>query len=374
VAYVVHHYRPAASNQLDEQLLAYAVRQALVRHRGPVEWVEVPTDVAGLGTNGETGLLGGNIDRSNAEADLVVLSGSDLFEPRKALKSEPLASDWGLSTDIESIHRLRPPLLLLGVGAGNCTGTAFGVYSPRACDEIRLLHAHAFATTINDHAARRQLADIGVPTLCVGSPVAFLTNEPIVSAHEELPLVVALPPARRMRRWRKRWALASAQRFVKRLCEAKVPVVVALHDVGELEATRRWVPSDVELFWTVDVDQLIDRYRNSRGVIGFRAESILLALGLGKPVIPAPLDANGKAVVETFGLQSDAVSPGILGQFRLLQQRTDALLAGDGPLHGRLQASKARLQARFEDFMRETVTALNSQNRGDAPFDQRQAA
>ena len=51
---------------------------------------------------------------------------------------------WGVLTDIDSIRRLRPPLMLLGMGTGSSFGKRIRRYLHPAIDEILLLHEKAW--------------------------------------------------------------------------------------------------------------------------------------------------------------------------------------------------------------------------------------
>ena len=359
MACVVHHYRPLHGNQLDQELLASAIRRALEPHLKGAVWIDLPVCDGPEPSAGSAGLLHDNVDRSNAEADLVILSGSGLLQPRRA------SCPGRIVTDIESIHRLHPPLVMLGVG-GNGEPSSRRTYCERARAEFRLLHAHALATSVNDEPARRQLASLGVESECIGSPLAFYTNHAVAPESFDLPLLVALPPKQTSRGLSGTSQWTRLHQYIETLCDEGHNVAVVLHDVADLDQVRDWVPSGVDLFWTTEVEQLVERYRTSCGVIGFRAESVLLALGLGKPVIPVALDQAGAAVVETFGLHADSVGPRRWGQFRKLHKQTARLLDADHSLSLRLDQAKARLHIRFEQFVSQSMTAFHAARAGDA--------
>src|SRR5581483_10530244 len=100
-----------------------------------------------------------------------------------------------------------------------------------------------------------------------------------------------------------------------------------------------------------DTDELIARFEQSRGVIGFRLHAALLGLGLGKPVIPVGVDWRGIAFIETFDvhdLSTRALRP---GQFAKLRRLTERLLANDPELIGRFAQAKSRFLGRYHAFL-----------------------
>src|SRR5690242_14537700 len=114
---LVHHYFPLGSENVGDHLVARAIRGAVRRHFGPAEFVDMPVNDRYRGTDRPIGLRGENLDHTNREADLVIVGGSNLLEPRKPRRdpSGGRRGGWGVFTDVDSIHRLRPPLLLLGM-------------------------------------------------------------------------------------------------------------------------------------------------------------------------------------------------------------------------------------------------------------------
>src|SRR5437868_3293567 len=129
---VVHHYFPLGSTNVGDHLVARAIRDAVLRHFGAVEFVEIPVNDRYRDADRPIGLQGENLDRTNAEADLVIVGGSNLLEPRKPRRGR---GGWGVFTDVNSIRRLRPPLMLLGMGTGSSFGKSIRRYYPPARDD-----------------------------------------------------------------------------------------------------------------------------------------------------------------------------------------------------------------------------------------------
>ncbi len=359
LALVVHHYFPLGSTNVGDGLVARAIRDAVGRHFGPCTFVDFPANDRYPGNDRALGLCGENLERTNAEADLVIVGGSNMLEarkPRRAGMLGPVTGGWGVFTDVDSIRGLRPRLLLLGMGTGSSFGKRIRPYHPPAIDEIRLLHERAFASAVRDLTTVGKLREIGVKTRCTGCPVTFVTDRPVQRVDAaDLPLLVSFPPPRIIERFGGRWFMRQAMRYVKWLRDRGTPVVVTLHDTIDAEPARRWVPEGVEIFCTDDLDSLIARFELCRGVIGFRLHAALLGLGLGKPVIPVGVDWRGIAFIQTFRLHDFASGALWPGQFSKLRWLTERLLEGDGELIGALDRGKTDYRERYEQFLAEAA-------------------
>jgi hypothetical protein len=352
---MVHHYYPHGSGNVGDELVAQAIRRRLARTFGPARFVGCPVNDAVRGDPRKFGLRGANLERTNAEADLVIIGGSNLLEPRKPRGDA--GHDWGVFTDIESINRLRPPLLLLGMGTGSSFGKSIRPYSPRAAAEVRLLHERAFATAVRDRITVEELARIGVRTECTGCPVTFFTDREVTSAADR-PLIVSFPPARIVKRFGGGQFMRGATRYLRDLSSSGVPLVITLHEPGDRPLAEAAAPRGVELFATERVDELAARYDDCCGVIGFRLHAALLGWGLGKPIVPVGVDWRGQAMIETFGLHDISIRPFRWGQFRKLRALTDRLLAGDASLIGRQRAIKAEYLRRHAAFLDRAAQAF----------------
>ncbi|HEX3658155.1 MAG TPA: polysaccharide pyruvyl transferase family protein [Pirellulales bacterium] len=359
---VVHHYYPFGSGNIGDHLVARALRASITKYFGPADFVDMPVNDCYRTGDRPIGLRNDNIDRSNAEADLVLVGGSNLLEPRKRHHFAPTGSDspsdWGVFTDRVSIQRLRPPLLLAGMGTGSSFGKGIRRYSPRAREEIRLLHSHAFATAVRDEMTASRLSQIGVHTECVGCPVTFLTDRAITAGDSQQPLIVSFPPSRIVRRFGGKRFMRQAMTYIEWLRAEGVRVVVTVHEAADLDTVHDWVPRDTEIFYSSKVEELVARYENCRGVIGFRLHAALLGLGLGKPVVMIGLDWRSLAAIQTLELQYYSIRAFRWAQFLKLRLLTDTLLRGNAALIGRLDLAKARFSARYDAFFREAACRL----------------
>jgi hypothetical protein len=357
----VHHYYPYLSQNSGDALVARALRSAFVRHFGPAEFVDFPATTRYQEGDRPIGLCRANVQRSNREADVVVVGGSNLLEPCK--QRERRQANLPLVIDGEALRTLRTPTLLVGMGTGSSFGEGIAAYSAGAREAIRLLHERSLGFAVRDVTTAGRLADIGVSSVCTGCPVTFLTDRPIRAVKEQGPLLVSLPPTRILKRFLGPAFMGLAMKFVGWLQGQGVPVVVTLHERCDREHARRLVPSGIDIFYTESVDELIARFEESIGVVGFRLHAGLLGMGLGKPIIAAGVDWRGLAAIETFGFQDLAVRPFRLGQLAKLKRLAGRLLARDAAFSARQQQAKEHFRGRHEEFFRQAVRRFSGRAR-----------
>lgn len=364
MTYVVHHYFPHGSSNVGDALVAHAIQKAMRRHWGSLEFVNVAVNNRIQDKSKRSGLCGENVTRTNREADLVVIGGSNLLEPKRlsARKTASSPWHWGVQTDLQSIQALKIPVLLVGMGTGSDWGQPIRSYTTKAAAEVSALHQKAFASAVRDEPTRERLAMIGVNTLCTGCPVTFLTDRPVKYADGDKPLLVSLPPARILKTWSGRWFMHQTMNYLRWLKQKDISFVATLHERADLDFAPSWVPRGTQVFYTADVSELIDRYEDSCGVIGFRLHAALLSLGLGKPIVPVNVDWRGRAFTHTFGLDDVALEPNAWGQFRRLRQLTMQLLHGDEMLVGRLRTQKQQFQQRFHFFLEQAEAEYQRRN------------
>jgi polysaccharide pyruvyl transferase WcaK-like protein len=355
---LVHHFYPAASSNVGDTLVAYAIHQALRRHFGPIQVTAIPVNHRHAREGEPTGLLHENIERSNREADLVVVGGSNLLEPRKPSKRNQANSrwHWGVQTEVDALQQLRTPLLLLGMGTGSDWAQPIRPYTDKAAAEIRVLFHRALASAVRDEPTRRELKNIGVETLCTGCPVTFLTDRP-VTADTSKPLIVSLPPARILKTWTGQWFMHQTMRYLRWLHKQSASFIVTLHERADLDFAPRWLPKGMPYFYTEEVTELIDRYEDCSGVIGFRLHAALLSLGLGKPIVPVNVDWRGRGFTHTFGLQDVALEPGTWGGFQHLRQLTMDHLQGENGVTKRLRLQKEHYRQKFEAVLQHAASS-----------------
>jgi polysaccharide pyruvyl transferase WcaK-like protein len=352
----VHHYYPYGSSNLGDLLVARALRLQIPRYFGDCRFVDLPVNDRYPGTDRPVGLTGENITRSNAEADLIVIGGSNLLQSRTSKKVEgKRLGRWGVQTDLGSIGAINKPILLVGMGTGSSWGKKIPRYAWPADAEIKALHDKAIASAVRDDATVRELARIGVSTRCTGCPVTFTTDAAIEAPAAGATVAVSFPPIRILKSLTGRRFMAAAMKHAAQLKAAGVPVVVTLHDSEDIEPAKTLVPKGLEVFYTENLEELVARFAGVGAVIGYRLHAALLGFGLGKPIIPVGVDWRGKAFIETFGLQPFSVQPTILGGVGPVAELTRKLIAADPTMIAAQRQAKARFQRLHDAFLAEAA-------------------
>jgi Polysaccharide pyruvyl transferase len=352
VPLTVHHYYPLGSENVGDHMVARAIRQDIPRHFGPCDFVDFPVNDRYRGDDRTIGLRDGNVRQSNAQADLVIVGGSNLLEPRAShFRNLHMIGRWSIFTTVDDIRSLTPPLLLMGMGTGSSFGKPIRKYFSPALDELRALHTKAFASAVRDITTVRHLKRVGIHTQCTGCPVTFLTDRPIIAGKEDDPLLISFPPIGITARPFGKAFIRKTMKYVRWLRDRRVPVIVTLHDSRDREPARDLVPKGVEIFYTTDLDEQIARFESSRGVIGFRLHAALLGIGVGKMVIPVGLDWRGIGLIETLDAHALSIRADRIGHFAKLRMLTDKLLSNDRGMIDHLAGKKSHFQALHEKFL-----------------------
>ena len=340
---IIHHYFPTITPNIGDRLVAKAIRVALMRHFGDIHVVEKPINDRCQVAGEAYGLRGRLLQESNEQADLIVVGGSNLLQPRKRGR-------WGVVTDLSSVDSIRAPLLLVGMGTGSDFCRRIRRYQSPAKQEVCALFEKAFASAVRDVATVQQLQKINVHAICTGCPVTFLTEARIKYVDCAAPLLISFPPERITTRRKGRSFMRRFIDYILWLQKNDIPIRIALHDERDIDLADRLVPCDVEICNMTDVDELIELTESSIGVIGFRLHAALLAIGLGRPAIPIGLDWRGKGFIETFELQSlSMIDLGRVG-FQRLRELTMRLVKADPSITDQINRAKSKYLLRHHDF------------------------
>lgn len=355
---VVHHYYPLGSGNVGDEMVALALRKHLVHHFGPCRFVDMPVNDRCTEPGRPIGLRGENLQRSNAEADLVVIGGSNLLEPRKP-RYDPhtrrKVGRIGIDTDIGSLRQLKVPLLLVGMGSGSSFGQPMRDYEPDTIELLHELFGKAFAHDVRDATTASVLLCRGVKTTFTGCPVMFLT-ETRVAPQKDGPVAVSFPPFYIGRAVAGKLWLWQTFRFIRDLYHRGVPMAVTLHEDRDVDYVRRRLPTSIPVFWTDNPQEQIAFFTGVRGVVGFRLHAALLGLGLGKPVVPIGVDWRGRGMIRTFDAGQYAVmgdSPLLdgLSLRRRLLDLTDLLVRGDPELAEFWAQAKVKALRAYHTFL-----------------------
>ncbi len=362
----VHHYFPLGSGNVGDHMVAHAIHAQLPEFFGPCQFTSIPVNDRYDRGDREIGVRGENLAATNAQADLVVIGGSNLLEPRKPRRqggSGPRRGRWGVFTDSASIDALRVPVLLIGMGTGSSFGQSIRPYVDPSTTEVRALFAKSFAHAVRDVTTVSELARIGVQTQCTGCPVTFLTPAP-VTAHSSGPLAVSLPPYYIRDSFLGRRFMAATLAYIRHLVATGVPTLVTLHEDRDVAFAREHLPPPnppaFDVFYTDSLTEQLERFNSIRGMVGFRLHAALTALALGKPIIPVGLDWRGQGFIETISAQPYSIRPAWISQFGKLRRITGQLLANDPALLSAQSSAKAALLATHRSFLAQAATTYRA--------------
>lgn len=360
----VHHYYPLGSGNIGDQMVVRAIQAHLPEYFGPCEFIDIPVNDRYSKGDREIGLRGANLDFTNQHADLVVIGGSNLLEPRKPRRVDgkgPKRGRWSVFTDLDSIARLKPPSLLLGMGTGSSFAQPIRPYVEPTTSEIRALFSRSFAHAVRDVTTVRQLARIGVQTQCTGCPVTFLTSAPIAGQPDHLPLAISLPPYYIRDYFSGRFFMRGTLAYIRKLHAKGMPILVTLHEDRDVAFAKANLPASIPTFYTESLDEQIDRLKETRGMVGFRLHAALTAMALGKPVIPVGIDHRGLGFIDTINAEPYSIRSGRLFQFSKLESLTHKLLTNDPTLLDHLNTAKLNLQSSYRDFLQQAATRFATQ-------------
>ncbi len=97
---IIHHYVPFTSN-VGDLFVRDGIHLRLHEQFRGATIIELPANDPHRRSRESVGLIGSNLARSNAEADLVIVGGSNMYE----------GPEWRFITSVDAIQALRPPLV-----------------------------------------------------------------------------------------------------------------------------------------------------------------------------------------------------------------------------------------------------------------------
>lgn len=318
-------------------------------------------DVNSRGQNKvDYGLTQAAVNAANAEADLIVVGGSNLYEGS-------FNWPWGVHVDADAILNLRVPLFLLGLGTGSNFNSPLHQPSARAQHEIRLLNDYAALSGVRDALTLDWLGRQGVTKArLLGDPAAFIFNYPFQANRGEQ-VLVTIPPRRIWTSRRQFWKAQSLGRpifralvkLTKTLINEGQQVVVVCNDPADLPVAEdlfsSWLPQPVICPETPD-----DYFRllsNSKAVVSGRLHTAVVAFSLGIPFFLIDIDGRTQGFLQTYGLEQWSAPAGKDFEVRLHEQTTTLL---NGGLSTEWQSAIARRDQRKETAMLHISEAMKS--------------
>ena len=340
---IVHHYYPQRLN-IGDSFVRDGIHKLISACRADVEFVDFPVNRPRR-PGRAFGLAGENLDRSNAEADLLVVGGSNLYQCRKS-------GEWGVATDVESIRKLAKPLMLIGLGSGSSFMRTVRGCSEKSAAEIRLLNEVAVGSSVRDVRAGQFLDALGVTGYTLtGCPATFVFDRPFAFNGSEL-VVVSFPPERFRRRRLMFFRLMRTLRGYIEYCHGLgLKVALACHDQKDVPLARRLADRGAEVFYSEDTKDYYELYGRCRLGVGFRLHGSIICLSLGIPFIPLYFDMRGIAFARTYGSQQWTIDASRFGLGRILRDRTRDIFEQDRTAFEQFLARKAELRDVMERFV-----------------------
>ncbi len=328
----IHHFYPKTGN-LGDHFVALGI-QRLFRMIVP-EATFVSFNVNGRGDDPqEFGITLRAVERANREADLVVVGGSNLYEP------VPGQDRWGVHVEPEALSRLRVPLMLVGIGTGSDPGARAPTRpTPRVADEIRLLNEHARFSGVRDVVTLQWLKTLGVTNAeLMGDPATFLFSAPARKPRPANRVVVVLPPRRLFwLRWRRIrfWDMRGPSLWramgdlITDLAARGLDVVVLCNDPRDLELARTLLSRGrCPIEAPATAEAYLGLLRDADAVVTARLHTAVVAFSLGIPFVVVDFDQRTRGFVETYGLDAWAVPYVWVGIEAHLRQQVERLITG----------------------------------------------
>lgn len=366
---IIHHYFPNTKNSGD-----YFVRDGirkLIRQRIPdAEFVDIPANAA-RDLFPEYGLHGRLLDKTNKEADLVIIGGSNLY------KGPTYGWDWGVSTDIDSINRLEKPLILMGIGAGgkqkmqmqslsSKIRSIFGMQnagssrninplSIKAQEEILLLNKKSIASSVRDNLTYDFLQSIGVKNhILTGCPAMYIGEEKM-SAPKSNRVIITFPPLKFINKIKvKNEVIESFFETIKTAKKEGLSVEVVCHDDLDLPVAKEIFSgkNSLPIFYSENWSEHQEIFRNAGFVVAYRLHSAILSCGMGVPFALILLDHRHIGFAETLGISDWAIS---LEKERLknaIPNRLVRTFQNKSPLnYNAIEEKKSELKIQMDAFL-----------------------
>jgi polysaccharide pyruvyl transferase WcaK-like protein len=302
----------------------------------------------------EYGLTQSAVERANAEADLIIVGGSNLYEGS-------LGWPWGVHLDPAALKNLRVPLFLLGIGTGSNFNSSLHKPSARAKREIKLLNDYASLSGVRDVTTLDWLQQLGVTKArLMGDPATFVFDCPPQIKHDG-PVLVTIPPRRVWTSKRQFWKVRARGRpmffalveLTKNLIEKGHQVLLTCNDPADLPLARELfgglLPGAV--ICPEAPEEYFQLLAKSRAVISGRLHTAVVAFSLGIPFLLLDIDERTRGFLNTYQLDAWSVGPSATRSKTHLHEQAKKLLD-----ESRLEAWQAAIARR--DRMKKAAIAL----------------
>lgn len=311
---VVHHYVPFTSN-VGDLFVRDGIHKRLRETFPGVKIEELPANDPHKKSGRPVGLQGENLERTNEEADLVIVGGSNMYQ----------GPDWRFVTSVEAIEKLSVPLAFIGLGVGSIRGKKSRPLSERSRQEIIASHRKAIGVAVRDVDTVEFLAELGLNASLTGCPATFISREPFKQGQPRRVLVSA-PPERFLPKWGHKGYFtgkvmqATFERVLGTLKDTHADFDVVAQDAQDMKYLPPMVSrfNKEPLYFGMETNKYLDCFREADLVVCYRLHMAIASLGMGLPFLLVNFDQRTAAFRNTFnaaGATFDAF--GLLAQRRL---------------------------------------------------------
>ncbi|MDR5708483.1 MAG: polysaccharide pyruvyl transferase family protein [Armatimonadota bacterium] len=330
----IHHFYPKTQN-LGDRFVALGIERLFRAVVPDATFVSFNVNDRGDDPQ-EFGITLRAVERANRKADLVVVGGSNLYEP------VPGKDRWGVYLEPQALPRLRVPLLLVGIGTGSDLGARFPTRPTlQVAREIRLLHRHARFSGVRDVVSLSWLRNLGITNAqLLGDPATFLFSAPARECKSVQRVAVVLPSRRlfwhrwrRVRFWDMRgpnlWRALSD--LASGLATQGLEVVVFCNDPRDLAVAQALLPRNGQcpLEAPATAEAYFTTLQDMDAVVTARLHTAVVAFSLGIPFVLVDFDQRTHGFVRTYGLDEWAI-PYVWGGIDAhLRRRVSRLLSGE---------------------------------------------
>ncbi len=356
---LVHHYVPFSSN-VGDLFVRDGIHQRMREVFPNVRIVELPANDPHRRSGVTVGLQGANLECTNAEADLVIVGGSNMYD----------GSDWRFKTSVDAIKELMPPLAFIGLGVGSIRGDKAHLLSERSRQEIQVSHRKAIAVAVRDVDTVDFLAGLGINSTLIGCPATFIGQQPLKPAAPQRVLVSA-PPERFMPKLGHKGYLAGKimetafKQVLSTLKASGTSFDVVAHDGQDMP----YLPQFLEpfgkkpLYYGMETMSYLDLFRAADLVVCYRLHMAITCHGLGVPFLLVNFDKRTAAFRNTFEAQDVTFDAFGLRDQRRLSATVRALVNPNAVLQaawGRAARRRDDLREVTQKFYAELATMVPS--------------
>ncbi len=343
---IIHHYVPFTSN-VGDLFVRDGIHLRLHEQFRGATIIELPANDPHRRSHEPVGLVGVNLARSNAEADLVIVGGSNLYE----------GPEWRFITSVDAVQALRPPLAFIGLGIGSVRGQRERPLSEKSLAEIRVSHERALGVAVRDTNTVEFLHGLGLSCRMTACPATFVGRKPMHLSPVRR-VVVSAPPVRFLPKWGHKGYVRSAlmratfRDVLKSLAKQEIEFEVIAHDDRDVEYLGSLLSEfgQKPLYLGNDPRPYYEHFQKADFAICYRLHMAISCLGWGVPFSLVNFDLRTEAFRNTYDIGEITYDAFKIGAMRQLIRDMGDLKN----LPNRKEKNYRSLEQRRETFWTET--------------------